>query len=149
VTTGDGSSGDNAGNVAILVNGVQKTASTTYPLNSVVLDECYSNVNELAVRGLTPNAWAGKVMVAFSVGGDYQPVRCLGCTTAGDTASIVVDGDASSGAQAPTQCVSGVTCALAVPNLLPSGSYGFYTGKTKHLSLLYLYRMPTPSPHCC
>ena len=85
-----------------------------HALNSVVLQECYTNFVDIQVTNKNTNAWVGSIETSVNDGEDYYPMVCEdGCSSLGSAAShITVDGDDTSNEQATSSCINGARCTL-------------------------------------
>ena len=102
-------------------NGYVPVINGYYSTNAVVLNQCYSGIVGVRVRGPTTNGWAGRIeTTGAGGGGSYSPMRCTsGCTPrAGSYDSLTpisVDGNADNFGT-PVACVNGRTCTLVPSN---------------------------------
>merc|ERR1711920_536613 len=88
--------------------------SGTFSQGQTVLSQCYPRpLSWVEVQNPTSDAWTGSVLYSVDAGATFNALTCsAGCSSAGLTRSIVVDGDASAAAQAPTSCLNKQACQL-------------------------------------
>ena len=117
-----GSNSIDGGNISVSIdkgdgNGYVGVINGSYSTNAVVLNQCYSGIVGVQVRGPTTNGWAGSIKTTGAGGGgSYSPMRCTsGCTPGAGLTPISVDGN-DSAFGTPVACVNGETCTLVPTN---------------------------------
>jgi len=132
-----------AGNIDVLVdsgNGYVpvSTPGAYYNRRTVVVDQCFTNLVGVQVRGTTSDAWLGSIRLSSDNKVSYYPLACDDCTgTTNLAGTIIVDGDESSNFGAPTYCRNGNTCTLPVhvPQTVVSGLVRSYACNDENLSV--------------
>ena len=84
-----------------------------YGRNSIVIEDCYTNLIDVQVMNTNTNAWKGSVETSVDGGATYYPMSCGDlCTPLGVlTTNILVDGNANTGGN--VRCVNSNRCTLA------------------------------------
>ena len=132
-----------AGNIDVLVdsgNGYVYVSrlGASYNRRTVVVDQCFADLVSVQVRGTTPDAWLGSILLSSDNKVSYYPLVCDDCTgTTNLAGTIIVHGDEVSSFGAPTYCRNGNTCTLPVhvPQTVVSGLVRSYACNDEDLSV--------------
>ena len=85
-----------------------------YTQESIVVEECYTNLINVQVINTDTNAWEGSIETSVDGGTTYYPMACSDlCAPLGAlTTDILVDGD-DAGGDANVECINSNKCTLA------------------------------------
>ena len=110
-----GNQKDSKGKLKLLINNVEQRLPKKLHVGEIVIDECFSMLDSITVKGHTFDGWVGEIIV--TINGVKKDLTCIkGCTGSEFNGWIVVDGNADGNYNSPssTWCLNGNSCILTV-----------------------------------
>ena len=107
-----GSENSAGGKLEFFLDNVLKAPSKFYAPNEIVLDECFTNLEEIKVKNPSLNAWIGNIVVRKN--GLNKELECIDCCNQKFNGKILVDGNGDCGSFAGAQCLKGISCTLKI-----------------------------------